>query len=80
MEVTLSEDTIKRLGDVIAEKILYAKNKPEPWIDIREVSEKTGRSPETIYKDVEHRGLPCIRGGRRLKFKLSEVETWLRSR
>jgi excisionase family DNA binding protein len=78
--VTLDEESIKRLGEVIADKILYAKNQPEPWISIEDVAKKTGRSIGTLYHDVQRSGLPCIRGGRRLKFKLSEVESWLRRR
>lgn len=80
MIVTLDDETIKKLGEVIASKITEAKNSPEPWIDIKTLSQKTGRSPRTIYRDVEENGLPCIRGGRRLKFKLLEVESWLRRR
>lgn len=76
-EVRLSEETLLRLGDIIAEKILYAKSKPEPWISIQEISKITGRSKRSIYRDVEEHKLPHIRGGRCLKFKLSEVESWL---
>jgi excisionase family DNA binding protein len=78
--ITIDESSLQRLGDIIAEKILYAKNRPEPWITIQDVAEKTGRSVGTLYRDVQQHGLPCIRGGRRLKFKLSEVEAWLRTR
>jgi excisionase family DNA binding protein len=78
--VTLDEESIKRLGEVIADKILYAKNQPEPWITIEELSLKTGRSKNTIYCDVERHGLPCIRRGKKLGFKLTEVEGWLRRR
>lgn len=80
MVVTLDDNTIKKLGEVIASKITEAKNSPEPWINIKELSAKTGRSPRSIYRDVEERALPSIRGGRQLKFKLSEVEAWLRRR
>lgn len=80
MRVELSEETMERLGDIIANKIMFAKNSPEPWIDIQELSEKVGRSVGTLHHDVERNNLPCIRGGRRLRFKLSEVERWLVSR
>lgn len=79
MEVTLSEESLKKLGEMIADKILFAKNRPEPYVSIDEITQRTGRKKETLYKDVQ-KGLPCIRGGRRLKFKFSDVETWLRNR
>jgi len=79
MEVKLSEESLLRLGNIIAEKILFAKKQPEPWIGIEELSKIIHRSVGSIYHDVERKNLPHTRG-KRLQFKLSEVETWLRSR
>jgi excisionase family DNA binding protein len=34
---------------------------------------------DTIYRSREHRGLPAHRVGRLWKFKLSEVDDWVRA-
>lgn len=78
--VELSEETIKRLGEVIAQKITFAKNAPEPWITIEELSEKIGRGKGSLYKDVERSDIPHLRSGRKLRFRVTEVERWLRDR
>lgn len=83
MTVRLAEDQMKALidglGTVVADKIMASKKDPEPWIDIEELSKKTGRSLPTLYRDVS-RGLPCIRRGKKLGFRFTEVIDWLRRR
>lgn len=79
MEVELSLSSMQRLADLIGEKILTAKNLPEPWLNINQLSTALGLSKKTIYKYTYQTDIPCKRG-RPLMFKLSEVEQWLKKR
>lgn len=80
MTVKLDEDSLQRLGEIIANKITFAKNLPEPWIEIEELSKKIGRGKGTLYRDVQQSDIPHLRSGRKLKFRITEVEKWLRDR
>jgi len=57
-------------------------NKPHPaerWISVDEVTEHLGVSRDTIYRWIEGKALPAHRVGRLWKFKLSEVDAWVRA-
>lgn len=78
--VELSEDTLEKLGCIISDKILQAKDKPEKWIGINELSEIIGVPVSTIrYWLANNKSFPCLRGNP-LRFKLSVVERWISER
>jgi excisionase family DNA binding protein len=52
----------------------------EPWASVEEVTAHLGIVRDTVYRWIETKGLPAHRIGRLWKFKLSEVDTWVRSR
>jgi predicted DNA-binding transcriptional regulator AlpA len=79
MEVKLSDESLNRLGDIIVEKILYAKARPEPWVGIDELSKHVGLAKSTIYHMVESSNMPH-KSGRPLKFQLSVISDWLSKR
>lgn len=49
----------------------------EPWVTVREVAAHVGVTVDTLYRWVQHSGLPAGRAGRHWRFKLSEVDAWL---
>ena len=51
----------------------------EPWMGVREVAAHLRVRRESVYRWIEARGLPAHRIGRLLRFKLSEVDDWVRS-
>ncbi|MCR9128619.1 MAG: helix-turn-helix domain-containing protein [Alphaproteobacteria bacterium] len=54
---------------------------PEPYVSLNDAAEFLGLKPSTLRKWRE-RGevpFPCYNIGRRIAFKLSEVDTWARS-
>ncbi len=51
----------------------------EPWVSVDSVAEHLGVSHDTIYRWIERRSLPAHKIGRLWKFKLSEVDEWVRS-
>jgi excisionase family DNA binding protein len=50
----------------------------EPWVSVEDVAKHLGVVKDSIYRWIEHRGLPAHRIGRLWKFKLSEVDDWVR--
>jgi excisionase family DNA binding protein len=50
----------------------------EPWVSVDEVSAHLGIARDTIYRWIEAKGLPAHRVGRLWKFKLSEVDAWVK--
>jgi excisionase family DNA binding protein len=51
----------------------------EPWVTLKDVAEHLQVSDETIHRWMDTRGLPAHRAGRVWRFKLSEVDQWVRS-
>ena len=54
-------------------------NEPEPWVSVEEVARHLGISKDTVYRWIEARGLPAHKIGRLWKFKLSDVDEWVRA-
>ncbi|AKJ64781.1 helix-turn-helix domain-containing protein [Kiritimatiella glycovorans] len=50
----------------------------EAWVDADQVAAHLGVQKPSIYRWVEKEGLPAQRVGRLLRFKLSEVDEWVR--
>ncbi len=51
----------------------------EPWVAVDEVSRHLGVSHDTVYRWIDSKGLPANKVGRLWKFKLSEVDDWVRA-
>lgn len=51
----------------------------ERWHSVEEVMTHLGVARDTIYRWIEHKGLPAHRVGKLWKFKLTEVDAWVRS-
>ena len=49
------------------------------WYSVNEVATHLGVAIDTIYRWIERKKLPAHRVGRLWKFKLSEVDEWVRS-
>ena len=56
-----------------------AENNVEKWSTLKEVQEHHGVGRETILHWISLRGTPDYKVGRLWKFKLSEVDDWVRS-
>ena len=50
----------------------------ERWVDVEEVAKHLGVRRESVYRWIDKKGLPAHRVGRLLRFKLSEVDEWVR--
>lgn len=54
-------------------------NTVEKWVTLKEVQEHLGVGRETILHWISLRGMPAYKVGRLWKFKLTEVDDWVRS-
>jgi excisionase family DNA binding protein len=52
----------------------------EPWVSVDDVAAHLGVRKDSIYRWIEHRGLPAKKIGKLWKLKLSEVDEWVRAR
>ena len=50
----------------------------EPWVSVDDVVKHLGVARDSVYRWIERRGLPAHKVGRIWKFKLSEVDAWVR--
>jgi excisionase family DNA binding protein len=51
---------------------------PEQWVSVEDVAKHLGVAKDSVYRWIEARKLPAQRIGRLWKFKLSEVDEWVR--
>lgn len=51
----------------------------EPWSSVDEVARHLGVAQDSIYRWIGARDLPAHKIGRLWKFKLSEVDDWVRA-
>ena len=59
--------------------VYLGKNSPEPLVNIETVMAFLGNIPrKSIYKWVSEGTIPYYRPGRELRFRISEVEGWLK--
>jgi len=50
----------------------------EPWVSVEEVARHLNVAKDSVYRWIERRQLPAHKIGRLWKFKLSEVDDWVR--
>lgn len=50
----------------------------EPWTSVDDVARHLGVAKDSVYRWIDRRNLPAHRIGRLWKFKLSEVDDWVR--
>lgn len=50
----------------------------EPWTSVDDIAKHLGVAKDSIYRWIERRHLPAHKIGRLWKFKISEVDEWVR--
>jgi excisionase family DNA binding protein len=50
----------------------------EPWVSVEQIAEHLGVTRDSIYRWIDRKRLPAHRVGRLWKFKVSEVDQWVR--
>lgn len=51
----------------------------EKWSSLMTIAEHLDVSKDTIYRWIANKQMPATKIGRQWKFKLSEVEMWIRN-
>ncbi len=49
------------------------------WLSVEEIAAHLGVKPTSIYKWITRNGMPAHKVGRLWKFKIAEVDEWIRS-
>jgi excisionase family DNA binding protein len=51
----------------------------EPWASVEDVAKHLGVAKDSVYRWIDTRSLPGQKIGRLWKFKLTEVDEWVRA-
>ena len=51
----------------------------ERWVDVEEVADYLRVKPDTVRSWVKSKSMPARKIGRRWKFKISEIDDWIKS-
>lgn len=51
----------------------------EPWTSVGNLARHLGVAKDSIYRWIDRRSLPAHKIGRLWKFKISEVDEWVRA-
>jgi len=51
----------------------------ERWLSVEEIMAHLGVARDTVYRWIDQKSLPAHRVGKLWKFKVSEVDDWVRS-
>ena len=52
---------------------------PEKWVNLEDIAVHLSMSEDTVRTWVKENKLPFYRVGKRYKFKISEVDEWVRT-
>ena len=55
------------------------KPSTEKWVDTKAVADYLNINRQTVFAWISQKGLPAVRVGKSWRFKLSEIDSWLRS-
>lgn len=51
----------------------------EKWSSLKDVTDYLGVSRESVFQWIENKGMPGHKVGRLWKFKVSEIDEWIKS-
>ena len=51
----------------------------ESWVSVDQIAKHLGVTRDSIYRWIDRKNLPAHRVGRLWKFKVSEVDEWVRA-
>ena len=58
---------------------MVAGSSTEQWVSVEQVAQHLKIKPDTVYKWLERKDMPAHKVGRLWRFKISEVDAWIRS-
>lgn len=57
----------------------YENMQVEKWVNLEDVAEHLSLSQDTVRTWIKEGNLPAYKAGKRYKFKISEVDEWVRN-
>ena len=57
----------------------YEEMQVEKWVNLEDVAEHLSLSQDTVRTWIKEGKLPADKAGKRYKFKISEVDEWVRT-
>lgn len=57
----------------------FKNNEPERWLNMEEIANYLGVSRDTIRSWIRKNSIPNYKVGRQYKFRISEVDAWIKS-
>ena len=57
----------------------YEEMQVEKWVNLEDVAEHLSLSQDTVRTWIKEGKLPAYKAGKRYKFKISEVDDWVRT-
>ena len=51
----------------------------EPWVSVNEVAAHLGIAKDSVYRWIDSKQMPAHKVGKLWKFKLSEIDEWVRN-
>ena len=57
----------------------YEEMQVEKWVNLEDIAEHLSLSQDTVRTWIKEGKLPAYKAGKRYKFKLSEVDEWVRT-
>ena len=57
----------------------YEEMQVEKWVNLEDVAEHLSLSQDTVRTWIKEGKLPAYKAGKRYKFKMSEVDEWVRT-
>lgn len=57
----------------------YEELQVEKWVNLEDVAEHLSLSQDTVRTWIKEGKLPAYKAGKRYKFKISEVDDWVRN-
>ena len=73
--------TLALIGNIHGGKIMseeYESMQIEKWVNLEDVAEHLSLSQDTVRTWIKEGKLPVYKAGKRYKFKISEVDEWVR--
>ena len=56
----------------------YEEMQVEKWVNLEDVAKHLSISQDTVRTGIKEGKLPYYRAGKRYKFKISEIDEWVR--
>lgn len=74
--LSAASDTVGLMQDP---EVVEVQHPPEPWVSVEDIAEHLACSTDSVYRWLARQGLPGHRVGRVWRFKISEVDAWVRT-